>query len=402
MKKKKILFLFNNVDHFRLSSSLNVGPVDGGTNILLNFINRLERGYEVYISTQRGNKKRYEFILNNPQAKFFEFKPFYDYIKIKISFLEILLRAFLLPFKLISQFRNVDIVVSSSDFWPDSCPALFLKMINSKIFWIAGFFLTAPPPWRSPYRGRRFLTGLFYWLSQIPVFWLVKKYADVVLVTSEPDVEKFITPQRGRNRIIVMMGGVDIKPSTKYLNSPDFVPLKKRKYDACFMGRFHYQKGVLELVDIWKEVIKKIPGAKLAMIGDGDLYFECKKKIKALHLENNIDLLGFKEGPEKYAVFKQSKIIVHPAIYDSGGMSAAEGMAWGLPGVSFDLEALKSYYPEGMIKVPCFDKKEFAEAIVRLLKDRKLYNKFARRARDLIVRNWRWDIRLKTLYEIIN
>ena len=45
-------------------------------------------------------------------------------------------------------------------------------------------------------------------------------------------------------------------------------------------------------------------------------------------------------------------MVVHPAIFDSGGMAAAEAMAWGLPGVSFDLPALKTYYPQGMIKNP--------------------------------------------------
>ena len=43
----------------------------------------------------------------------------------------------------------------------------------------------------------------------------------------------------------------------------------------------------------------------------------------SVDLAKNIELLGFKDGSEKYAVFKQSKIIVHPAIFDSGGMAAA-------------------------------------------------------------------------------
>jgi len=33
-------------------------------------------------------------------------------------------------------------------------------------------------------------------------------------------------------------------------------------------------------------------------------------------------------------------------------MAAMEAMAWSLPGVCFDLEALKTYYPKGMVKVP--------------------------------------------------
>ena len=39
-----------------------------------------------------------------------------------------------------------DIIFSSSDFWPDSFPALILKRRNPKILWIAGFYLFAPKP----------------------------------------------------------------------------------------------------------------------------------------------------------------------------------------------------------------------------------------------------------------
>jgi len=56
-------------------------------------------------------------------------------------------------------------------------------------------------------------------------------------------------------------------------------------------------------------------------------------------------------------------------------MSAAEAMAWGLPGVSFDLEALKTYYPKGMIKTPCFNHDKFAANIINLLSNQSLYQK---------------------------
>jgi glycosyltransferase involved in cell wall biosynthesis len=288
-------------------------------------------------------------------------------------------------------------IYSSSDFWPDSFPAFIMKLKNKNVKWIAGFYLFAAPPWRkdSPYK-KRFVTGLFYWLTQLPIYWIVKRYADMVFVTSEPDVKRFITEKRNRDKIIVIRGGVDIKPSEKYLNSESVIPVEKRKYDACFIGRFHPQKGVLELVDIWKIVCQKRPEAKLVVIGTGPLENELKDKMERLGLKGHIELLGFKDGYEKYYIFKQSKIVVHPATYDSGGMAACEAMAWGLPGVSFDLEALKTYYPKGMLKTPCYDLKAFAKNIIKLLKDKELYNK---NREDAIAwaREWDWDKRAEII-----
>lgn len=289
------------------------------------------------------------------------------------------------------------IIYSSSDFWPDSIPAFIMKIKNKQARWIAGFYLFAPKPWQedSPYKGKRWIIGLFYWLMQLPVYWIVKKFADMVFVTSEPDVEKFVTEKRDRNKIIVIRGGVDIYPSEKYLNSNKIIPVEERKYDAVFIGRFHPQKGVLELIDIWNLVCERKPAAKLAMIGSGPLENEIRQRIERSDLERNIDLLGFKDGEEKYKIFKQGKIVIHPAIYDSGGMAAAEAMAWGIPGVGFDLEALKTYYPRGMVKVAQGDYKKFAKEIIELLENKGYYLKVSDEARDLIIKEWDWDKRAK-------
>lgn len=302
--------------------------------------------------------------------------------------------------KLDQNYENT--IYSASDFWPDSIPAFFMKLRNKHATWVAGFYLFSPKPWRkdSPYKGKRWFVGLLYWLTQLPIYLVIKGYADMVFLTSEPDVEKFITKRRNRDKIVVIRGGVDIRLSEEHLASGNGVPIEKRKYDACFVGRFHYQKGVIEIIDIWRSVCSKKPKVKLAMIGIGPLEGEVEEKIDRLSLQDNIELLGFKDGQEKYEIFKQSKIILHPATYDSGGMAACEAMAWGLPGVSFDLEALKTYYPKGMLKTPCFDFKAFAENILKLLKDEELYQKTKQDALDWSA-GWDWDRRAQEILDVV-
>lgn len=299
--------------------------------------------------------------------------------------------------------RATQIVYSSSDFLPDVLPAFIFKLRNENIRWIAGFYLFAPGPCLkdSPYRGRKWFVGFFYWFTQRFSYWVVNTYADIVFVTSQPDVKKFITKKRSLNNIIIIRGGVDMEPSQGYLTSKNFIPIADRKFHACFIGRFHYQKGVLEMINIWSRVCKTMPHAKLAMIGDGPLEAEAHMQIKKKHLENNIELLGFKDGEEKYAIFKNSRIVVHPATYDSGGMAAAEAMAWGLPGVSFDLEALKTYYPKGMLKTRCFDLDDFSNNILKLLMDAVFYDQESKQAIDLIKNEWDWNKRASLIYNKI-
>ncbi len=325
-----------------------------------------------------------------------------SYFSLAISYLK-RVTDLLLNKRFSEEVKSSQFVYSSSDFWPDSLPAFFAKIKNPGIIWIAAFYLSAPGPWQknSPYKGIKWWVGLFYWMTQLPVYCLIKNYADMVFVTSQPDVLRFLTKKRNEEKIVVVRGGVDITESEMYLKSGNVIPVNKRKYDACFIGRFHYQKGILELVDIWKLLCAKKPRALLGVIGLGLLEDELKDKINRLGLKNNIELLGFLDGQEKYRVFMNSRIVVHPAFYDSGGMSCAEAMAWKLPGVSFDLESLKTYYPKGILKTGCFSLDEFCDNIIKLLDQPDLYERVSKEAVELIRDSWDWDKQAESIYQAV-
>ena len=115
-------------------------------------------------------------------------------------------------------------------------------------------------------------------------------------------------------------------------------------------------------------------------------------------LSHNVKLFGYIfDGPEKYGIFASSKIVVHPAFYDSGGMAAAEAMAFGLPCVGFDLDSYKSYYPKGMVKVRIGDLKGFADKIVELIRNLEIRNQIGEEAQKMIKKNWSWEQRTNLL-----
>jgi glycosyltransferase involved in cell wall biosynthesis len=295
-------------------------------------------------------------------------------------------------------------VYTASDFYPDFLLGWFYKLRHPQTKWIAGYYLLAPPPFsrNSPYLiNHQFIKGFLYYLGQIPTRLIVKYYADFVCVTSTPDVQNFISSRLPVSKIIVIQGGVEPVNYTRFQLSPRFIPPSKRTFDACFLGRLHPQKGVLQLIEIWHLVTQKLPQAKLAIIGNGDLQSKIESRIKELRLENNIRLFGFLDGPQKDTIFQDSKIVVHPAIFDSGGMAAAEAMAWGLPGVAFDLEALKTYYPQGMLKTPLYNLTVFAQNIMTLLTQPSVYQKYSTEALALIEKEWSWQRRFDHFYTLI-
>ena len=379
---------------------------DGGSNIHIHLIQYFKKkDTEICISTFFNNFQYQAFFKKSSNIKFDYFWTPQQLFKKNIMVLENIYKIFFLPIKILFSKNNYDIVVSTTDFLPDVLYSFLIKLKNPKIKWVASYFLDAPKPWarNNPYKVNitRFFIGLIYWFVQRFSKYFIKLKADIILVTSEPDVQQFITKKRHINNIIVVQGGVDISHAIDYLKSKKVVPFEEKKYDACFLGRLHYQKGILEMVDIWKNVCRKKPLSKLAIIGNGPLELELREKIIINSLSSNIDILGFLTGRNKFEIFKQSKIILHPAIYDSGGMSAAEAMTWGMPGVCFDLESLKTYYPKGMIKTECFNIKKFADNILLLLDNKELYAKLSKESLDLIIKNWDWNKKASLIYDKI-
>lgn len=294
-------------------------------------------------------------------------------------------------------------VYSASEFWMDFIPGLLLKLRYPKIKWMSAWLQTAPNPLIGFAEGRRRnlyrLNAFLYWFMQQPVKPLILKFADFILVNNELEKKQFPKLLK-QDKIIVVQGAVNIAATAKYISlhkSP-----KIKKYLAVFQGRFHPQKGVVELIDIWELVTQNDRSARLAMIGDGPLMPKVRKRIRELGLERNIDLFGYlHDGDKKYSIFSNSMIVVHPAFYDSGGMASGEVMVFGLPCVGFNLESYSYYYPKGMLKVPIGDYNAFSETILKLANDKEKYQKISQAAKEEIRKEWSWDYRAKQLLDAI-
>lgn len=389
--KAKLLIIANN----------NIGTSQsGGDTIFLEFIKHWQNKLDITLIGSEESKnllKRYHLNPNFIQSDSANQNSYPSVFNLIRHTLRRIFWAKISFFTHLKEFKSADYCYSVSDFYPDFIPGLLYKVVNPRGIWLSGQYLFAPKPGNkfSPYQYQP-LKGLLYYFLQKPTQYLANHFADQILITSDPDKSHF--PGK---KVIVVQGGVDTTESEKYLKSGEIKMVARRKFDAVFQGRLHSQKGVLELIDIWKLVTQKKPNAQLAIIGDGQLEAELKQKIQKYKLSKNITLFGFQSGQNKYNIFKESKIVLHPAIYDSGGMAAAEAMAWGLPAISFDLEALKTYYPQGMIKTPIGDYQAFADNILKLIDDQKLYRHTSQQALELIRKVWDWSKRSQNIYHQI-
>ena len=398
MKFKKLIIFANSFDN----RSWTGHALSGGDEILINYIKFLEKQkIDIKIYTWQ---KGYEILTNNDINKdsiisyhslYFDklgFIAFYLYRLIRIIFIS-------LGIKISSEDKNSTMIFSSSDFVTDIIPAYILSKKN-KVKMISAFYLLAPNPFKgnSPYKNLAQIFSFFYWVLQKISIKITLNNSSGVVVCSELAINYLNSKSSKKIKYLIIHGGLDLKQLNKSFNKYGD---DNKIYDACFFGRLHPQKGPVEMIKIWKIVVSFKPFAKLAIIGNGTEEKKIKTLISEYNMKKNIDLKGYVFGEPKDRILLSSKIMAHPAIYDTGGMAVCQGMSFGNPAVSFDLEGLKYTYPKGMVKIHCYDCEEFANEIIRLLDDKIYYNKFKKDAIELAT-SWGWDQRGKEFNIFLN
>lgn len=298
-----------------------------------------------------------------------------------------------------NQIKKEDFFYGSTDFAPDVLPLFFLKF-KYTFKWIPSLFLFIPSPVENIVKkiGFPIFKYTLYFFYQRLLFFIIYHFYDKCLITNDHDIVNF--PKNRKEKVLAIYGGVNTEQIdiAKHTNA-------MLKASAVYCGRLHEQKGISFLLDVWRNVVDKKPNATLAIIGVGDpIYeFKVKEKARSLNLDKNIMWLGYINGVEKFAIYRASKIFIHSTIFDNNGMVAAEALCTGLPVIMNNLPSFENLYDIGCIKVKMNSTISFSNEILKLLTDKKYYNKVAPTKRNLtdLQKKWRWEERAKIFYNFL-
>ena len=108
--------------------------------------------------------------------------------------------------------------------------------------------------------------------------------------------------------------------------------------ENCFVighvGRFNVQKNHSRLLDIFAEIIKALPDARLALIGIGELEQPVKEKARDMGLEDKILFLG--QMADVSGWYQAMDCFVMPSLFEGLPVVGIEAQAAGLPCVFSD------------------------------------------------------------------
>jgi glycosyltransferase involved in cell wall biosynthesis len=274
--------------------------------------------------------------------------------------------------------NDSDVVITTSDYFCDIFPALFLKK-NKKIKWIACIYHKETHPRKRP---GNIIANYITWSIQEWSFKKIAKSADLawLLDTAAGDEVEIRLIELG-------MSATKIKKICVGITIDDIAKAEEttKSYDAVMIG-LRPNKGLYDIIPVWEEVLKLRPATTLLLMGGMSGHEQVFEEIKTKSLDKYIKLpekpSSFIEPNEFYKTIKTGKIFFAPSHEEGWGIALCEAMACRLPVVAYDLPVYDRIYGGAFSPVKCFNTKEMAKSIVHVLDDKSKYNQLQKAGKE--------------------
>lgn len=225
----------------------------------------------------------------------------------------------------------------------------------------------------------------------------VLRNADHITATSQLLKDTVVKLLPGSDsKVTVIPFGVNIPDSVAEF--PDSPPVK-----LCFI-KVHYKKyGPDILLRAMAAVAKEIPDIKLSIAGYGEMTQSLKQMAQDLHLEKNVEFVGFIDNREIYPFIQKHHIMVMPSVLESEsfGVAVLEASVCRRPVIASRVGGVPEVMRDGEtgLLVPAGDVDQLATAIIRLVKDRELSVRMGDRGYEFVKENYDWEKSLDMMAE---
>ncbi|MDG7010642.1 MAG: glycosyltransferase family 4 protein [Nitrososphaerota archaeon] len=134
----------------------------------------------------------------------------------------------------------------------------------------------------------------------------------------------------GRREVYVIPNGVDV---TLF----DAVEAQERSGQVLYVGRLVSYKHVDTLLAAFAEVLRRVPGSSLVVVGDGPERESLEAKAEELGVRDKVSFRGtVKSNLEVVKIYRESAVFVLPSVLEGEGLAVKEAMAARVPVVAVD------------------------------------------------------------------
>lgn len=231
------------------------------------------------------------------------------------------------------------------------------------------------------------------------------KKASIVLVRAPNLIPSLLQMGLPQEKAIVTPSGI-LDEALNHFDGSEF--LDKYSIEGrpviLYLGRLHPMKGPQYLLKAAPKIIEKYSDAQLVFVGPEQDSFSdhLREMSERLGVSQHVSLVGpiydFKEKMDAYA---SCDIFTLPSGYEGTSQAIFEAMAHGRPIVATDRGGIPFQVEDGReaLLVEYSDVEGFAEAVLRLLRDREFASQLGSNAKEK-VKQFRYSLLAKELESI--
>ncbi|MDQ6847028.1 MAG: glycosyltransferase family 4 protein [Candidatus Dormibacteraeota bacterium] len=194
------------------------------------------------------------------------------------------------------------------------------------------------------------------------------------------------------DRIEVLAPGVD---------APASPPQPRSGFRLLFAGRWEAEKGVLEAIDVMREVIARRPGATATVVGSGRLAGRVRAAATGIP---GLTVAGRVDDERLAREYAEASAVLVPSRYEGLGLVALEGQARGAVVVGYDVDGLRDATAERSLLVDPGDVAGMVRLCVHLNDEPARRDQLGRAAHQWVRERHSWErigARLEEVYAAV-
>ena len=175
--------------------------------------------------------------------------------------------------------------------------------------------------------------------------------SDGVLAVSNALKDRLLELGVAEEKVSVLYNGVD-----QQLFNVESCPANNAGSQVLYVGNLKKEKGVLELVAAFEQLLERHSQAKLVYAGAGECFDEIEALLKQKNLDQSVDLLGSVNHCDLPQLMGRATMIVLPSYNEGVPNVLLEAMASGKPVVATRVGGIPEIVEEGVTGILCAPK----------------------------------------------
>jgi glycosyltransferase involved in cell wall biosynthesis len=221
---------------------------------------------------------------------------------------------------------------------------------------------------------------------------------------TRPQVRSFVVPTHRTKGALIEAGVPEsqthlIRPGVDAVQAFPLSERKKNRYrmlmgvsEDCpvlLSARSLDDPGIVDLLEAMKQVVSRVPEARLFLVGEGSSREALETRIGRLGLAAHVRIIG-NLSAILTKLFSAADVYIHPYRDESFAPAVAQAQATGSPVVALKMGSMHEQVLEGEtgLLVPPGDNAALAKAMVELLVDREKRQRMGSEARSFIMESY--------------